>query len=82
MWKKGTKKMNKITKFFIYLIIFLGVLCIILSGYVNENEDIKNKIGSKIGGGELTVKEYYTLSQCIETYKNYISKKDYERAGI
>lgn len=72
--------MNKFTKFLIVLSMVLLVLYIILSNYNIKQNDISSKVGAKLGGGELTMREYYTLAQCIETYTKYLNEEDYETA--
>mgnify|MGYP003297759240 CR=1 FL=1 len=67
--------MNKITKFLIVLTLILLFLCILLNKYEEDLYNMASKVGSQVGGGELTMKEYYTLAQCMETYIGYISEK-------
>lgn len=72
--------MNKFTKFLLIVVILLGGLCLLLNGYTKQKNDMELKIGAKLGGGELSVKEYYTLAQCILSYKDYILSGETEKA--
>lgn len=72
--------MNKITKILLIIVCFLLVIYFILNGYVKDSENIAKLIGNKVGGGELTMSNYYSLSQCIETYFHYLKDKHFETA--
>lgn len=72
--------MNKLTKLLLIIAAILLFFYLILINFNKELEDMPSKIGSKLGGGELTMSEYYTLSQFLQTYKDYISKKEYKTA--
>lgn len=72
--------MNKITKILLIIVCFLLVVYLILNGYVKDSENMAKLVGNKIGGGELTMSNYYSLSQCAETYFHYLRDKDYETA--
>ena len=74
--------MNKITKFLLIILLILIGAYFLLTGFVKETDNIADKVGARVGGGELSVTEYYSLAQCFETYKNYLSKKDYNTAYI
>ena len=64
--------MNKITKILLIIVCILLVVYFFVSGYVKESENLSKLVGNKIGGGELAVSDYYSLAQCVETYKNYL----------
>ena len=72
--------MNKITKFLLIVASILLVVYLFINGYIKESENISKLMGSKVGGGELSTRDYYSLAQCVETYTNYLAKKDYETA--
>lgn len=72
--------MNKITKFLLIILCILAFAYFLLSNYNKEMEDMPSKVGAKIGGGELTMNEYYSLIQYFDTYKDYVSKKEYKSA--
>lgn len=69
-----------IKNFLMILICILLVAYLILNNYTKQTENISSKVGSKIGGGELSMHEYYALSQYFDTYKNYINTKEYKKA--
>lgn len=72
--------MKKITRFCFVLVIILLSAYILLNNYNKKIEDMSLKIGSKVGGGELSMNEYYTLSQDFELYKRYLENKEYKKA--
>lgn len=72
--------MHKFTKFLLVLLLILLVLYVWLSNFNKDYFSMANKVGMRVGGGELTVSDYYTLVQCMETYKGYIAKKEYDTA--
>lgn len=77
--------MNKVTKVLLFIVVILLVANFLLSRYSSEKTDMELKIGAKIAGGELSIKEYYTLAQCMESYRGYIlsgeTKKAYNMLG-
>lgn len=72
--------MNKITKFLLIVLCILAFAYFLLNNYTKNIEDMASKVGNKIGGGELTMNEYYSLIQYFDTYKDYVLKKEYKSA--
>lgn len=73
--------MNKITKYLLILFFILLFIVFLLKGYEKEQIDIARKIGPKVGERELSMTDYYNLTQIIEdTYKDYLLKQDYKTA--
>ncbi|MBQ9314980.1 MAG: hypothetical protein IJ220_08360 [Clostridia bacterium] len=72
--------MNKITKFLLIIVCVLLVIYFFVNGYASKNENMAYLVGNKIGGGELSVSEYYSIAQCVETYQNYLAERNYETA--
>lgn len=72
--------MNKLTKFLLILVCILAIIYFILINFTEETENMSSKVGPKVGGGELNMHEYYALAQYFDTYKNYISNKEYKSA--
>jgi len=72
--------MNKITKFLLIVVCVLLFIYFLVNGYAKKSEDMSELVGSKIGGGELSTSDYYSLVQCVETYIDYLKQKDFEMA--
>ena len=72
--------MKKSWKFMIGTLIVLFIIYVWLKNYSNSIVDMESKVGSRVGGGELTTNDYYTLKTYIELYKEYISEGKYETA--
>lgn len=72
--------MNKVTKILLIIFFILLFAFIILKSYTQDMNDMSLKVGTPVGGGELTMREYYTLVQCIETYNDYLKSGDYQTA--
>lgn len=79
-FQKGGLLMNKIKKFLLVILCILAFAYFILNNYTKELENMSLKVGQKIGGGELSMDEYYSLLQYFQTYQNYISKGEYKIA--
>lgn len=71
---------NKITKFLLITCLILFILCMLLLKYKTEHSDMSLKVGAKVGGGELTMADYYTLVQYMNMYKESILNEKYELA--
>lgn len=71
---------NKITKFLLITCLILFILCMLLLKYKTEHSDMSLKVGAKVGGGELTMSDYYTLVQYMNMYKESILNEKYELA--
>ena len=74
--------MGKVTKILFFIAIILVIVYMCLTGYINNLEDISTQVGSKIGTSEITTADYYTLANCIETYKSHIENKEYQAAYL
>ena len=72
--------MKKSWKFMIGTLLVLFIIYVWLKNYSNSIVDMESKVGSRVGGGELTTNDYYTLKTYIELYKEYISEGKYETA--
>lgn len=72
--------MNKITKFLLITCLILFIICMLVMRYDSEMNDMSAKVGAKIGGGELTMSDYYTLVQYMDMYKESILHEKYELA--
>lgn len=71
---------NKITKFLIITCLILFALCMLVLKYDTELSNMSLKVGAKVGGGELTMSDYYTLVQYMNMYKESILNEKYELA--
>lgn len=71
---------NKITKFLIITCLILFALCMLVLKYDTEISNMSLKVGAKVGGGELTMSDYYTLVQYMNMYKESILNEKYELA--
>lgn len=71
---------KKITKFLLILCLILFVIYLLVSKYSYESTDMSLIVGTKIGGGELTMSDYYTLVKYMDMYKESILHEKYELA--
>lgn len=71
---------NKITKFLLITCLILFVLCMLVLKLDFNLNNMSLKVGAKVGGGELTMSDYYTLVQYMNMYKESILNEKYELA--
>ncbi len=72
--------MKKSWKFMLITLIILFAVYLLVKNYTVSITDMPTKIGSRVGGGELSISDYYTLKSYIDLYKKYLSKGKYEEA--
>lgn len=72
--------MKKLTKFLLIIVCFLVAIYFLLTNFNKQTENMSSKVGYKVGGGELSMHEYYALAQYFDTYKDYMSKGEYKSA--
>lgn len=70
--------MRKSWKFMIGTLVVLFLIYVWLKNYTTSVVDMDSKVGSRVGGGELTMSEYYTLKSYMELYDKYLSEEKYD----
>lgn len=69
-----------ITKILLWLLGALIVVYIILTGAVKDELNMASKVGARLGGGELSIRENTIVASCINTYLQNIADQKYENA--
>ena len=70
--------MKKPWKFMFGTLVVLFLIYLWLKSYTDSVVDMESKVGSRVGGGELTMSEYYTLKSYMELYRKNISEGKYD----
>lgn len=72
--------MNKSWKFILGMSIVLILIYIFVNDYAKSFVNVEDQIGTRVGGGELSVRDNAILKTYLELYKEYIVKGEYEKA--
>ena len=72
--------MKKSWKFMIGTLLVLFAIYLFINDYTKSLVNMEDKLGIRVGGGELSVRDNSILRAYLELYEKYIAKEEYEKA--